>query len=108
MFFRVGIPKTLIISTEKHLCWRLSEHLSEHLNSGKRDFSIGTSCEICKILKNIFFYRTAPVVSYKIKLVFSWKSRIKTGVTVRDKYRIQLKKVLRYIKYIKEFYDILS
>ena len=50
------------------------------------------SSENCKIFKNTFFYRTAPVAASKVKLVLSKESETKTRVTVSYKYQIQLKK----------------
>ena len=50
------------------------------------------SYEICKISKNTFFYRAAPVAASEVYFVFSKESEIKTGRTVNNKYQIQLKK----------------
>ena len=51
------------------------------------------SCEIFKISKNTFFYRTAPVAgSSEIQLVFSKESGTKTDVNVSNKYQIQLER----------------
>ena len=50
------------------------------------------ACEICKIFKDAFFYRTAVVAASDVSLVFSKESGAKTGAIISDKYQIQLKK----------------
>ena len=46
------------------------------------------SYEIYKIAKNSFFYRTAIVVAFEVKLAFSKESQTKTDATVSNTYQI--------------------
>ena len=48
-----------------------------------------SSCEICKIFKNIL---KIPVALSGVSLEFLKESGMKTGATVSDKYQIQVKK----------------
>ena len=65
MFFKIGILKNFPIFAGKHLCWSLILIKLQVLSPTtllKKDSNAGVFCEICKILKNAFFYRI-PLVA---------------------------------------------
>ena len=73
-FFRVGVLKIFSNFTGKHLCWTF---LFLKLQTwGLQLYQIETpiqvfSCKICKIFKNIFFYRTPPVAASVYTFLFT-------------------------------------
>ena len=82
MFLKIGVLKNFANFIGKHQCWSISWKATTLL---KRDsntvFSAMFSCEICKIFRNTFFYRTPPVTAseqtqeiYVVHCVEKWCS----------------------------------
>ena len=83
MFFKIGVLKSFANFTGKHLCWSLflknlqAEGLQLHKSKTPTEVFF---CEVCKIFKNTFSYRTPPVTASALPMaasLFSEKSTIK-------------------------------
>ena len=72
VFYKIGVLKNFAKFTGKHLCQRLSFNkvagLKPETLLKKRLRLMCFFCEIRKIFKNIFFYRTPPFASQKLLL----------------------------------------
>ena len=68
MFFKIGLLENFANFRGKDLCWslfliKLLVWRSATLLKWDTKTGVFLSCEICEILKNIFFYRTSPVAA---------------------------------------------
>ena len=81
MFFRIGLLENFANFRGKDLCWslfliKLLVWRSATLLKWDSKTGVILSCEICEILKNIFFYRTSPVAaSERLKKWFYFRTK---------------------------------
>ena len=70
MFFKIGVLEGFRNFIVNHLCWSvfLKNRQALGLNKEKKTPTHVLSCELCKIFKNTFFYRT-PLVTASAPLV---------------------------------------